>query len=82
MVFGVIVEGNNPSYTVTIWFYITEYTAVRLVNGFDPWQGRVEVYYQGQWGTICDDGFGADDAYVICKMLGFARYRYEITNNR
>ncbi|KAL5011431.1 hypothetical protein ScPMuIL_009982 [Solemya velum] len=34
-------------------------------------QGRVEVFYQNEWGTICNDQFGDDDASVACRMLGF-----------
>ena len=51
--------------------------SLRLVNSLgttSSGQGRLEIYLNGQWGTVCDDGFGADDARVVCNQLGFSSY--------
>ena len=53
---------------------------VRLVGGSYPSQGRVEVYCNGQWGTICSSsGFGATEAATVCRQLGYtsaSRYNH------
>ncbi|XP_067884749.1 lysyl oxidase homolog 3B-like isoform X4 [Heterodontus francisci] len=36
-------------------------------------EGRVEVFYEGEWGTICDDDFKLENAHVLCKMMGFTK---------
>ena len=42
------------------------------MDGDSQAEGRLEIYYRGIWGTVCDDGFDRNDAFVACRQLGFA----------
>lgn len=45
--------------------------------------GRLEIYHQGKWGTICSDKFGYREAKVACLMMGYTKpvHYYGSTND-
>lgn len=46
---------------------------IRLVGGENAGEGRVEIFHQGVWGTICGNHWTVNEANVICRELGYAR---------
>ena len=44
---------------------------IRLGGAASNRKGRVEIYYDGEWGTVCDDGWDDDDAEVVCRQLWY-----------
>ena len=46
---------------------------IRLMNGTEPSvrEGRVEICYNNEYGSICDDFWDIVDVGVVCRQLGF-----------
>ncbi|KAJ8018280.1 Neurotrypsin [Holothuria leucospilota] len=44
---------------------------IRLADGFSDSSGRVEVFINGEWGTVCDDNWSLENAIVVCRQLGY-----------
>ena len=55
-----------------MYYVLTGNTAIRLVGGSSYNEGRVEILYNGVWGTICSDGWNINNAIVTCRSMGFS----------
>uniref|UniRef100_K7GI01 Lysyl oxidase homolog n=1 Tax=Pelodiscus sinensis TaxID=13735 RepID=K7GI01_PELSI len=55
---------------------------VRLRGGAKAGEGRVEVLKNGEWGTVCSDGWNLITATVLCREMGYGSAQEAITGAR
>ncbi|NXM89743.1 DMBT1 protein, partial [Oenanthe oenanthe] len=72
---GCKLDSRNSAVNKQIEVYLSIFASVppqpqlRLESGEDPCAGRVEVFHDGKWGTVCDDYFNMNSANVVCRQL-------------
>ena len=53
---------------------------LRLAGGPGDHAGRVEVCFNGNWGSVCEDGWTNIDALTVCSILGFDESQCELSH--
>ena len=52
--------------------------AVRLSNGLTKYEGEVEVYFNSEWRSVCNDGWDELDAKIVCREINYLSTSVEV----
>ena len=61
----------DSTFNIATLFTIPVYKYTGLVGGSVVYEGRVEIFRDNSWTTVCDDGWGSTDADVFCRQIGY-----------
>ena len=62
---------NEGMHAIIILLCLVSLGTIRLVEGSYQWEGRVEIFLSGTWGTISSDQSIYEGAWVVCRQLGY-----------
>ncbi|XP_043423685.1 CD5 antigen-like isoform X2 [Prionailurus bengalensis] len=61
---------HNCTHNEDVWVECEDPFGLKLVGGRSHCEGRLEVLHKGEWGSVCDDGWGQEADRVVCRQLG------------
>lgn len=73
-------HSNDVSIVCENTTYTYDNGTLRLEGSEVTYEGRLEIYHRGVWGTVCSHGFDNRDARVACRELGLGEYGHSISN--
>ncbi|XP_028399971.1 uncharacterized protein LOC114523292 [Dendronephthya gigantea] len=72
-VYGNLIANGTETLPIDISSEIEmDFQSLRLVNGNGYSSGRLEIFHQGIWGSVCRDGWSQINNDVVCRELGFS----------